>query len=824
MQGTSLLEAAASAPAGGPADLRRMAALQERLEAAERKRAARLEAVRLRAAGKLPRGAAAAAAAATAGASAGGAAAPAPPRMQLRRSLSIEEDFAAAGAAPAGPRTLVLQRVSSGAGHKGAGGQPAGRPASPRVSSPRKCTLVRRSTGGLSMLLRPQPAAAAAAAGAGGPAAAAGTAAADGGGDGAKPLSADARRARWVAHLQAAAVTTAGRAGSPRAAGAAAAAAAEQLRRAVSSRRVQRRWREFAAERKTTAALAAAFVACGVTALTAPEAAEGGGSSAADGDSSGSPAVAVPAATTPPRPAPERTQSSSAGGLPPRPPPLQPPASPPPPPPPAPAAPVFIGGVGAAPARLPRHESFDEFAARMQAPATLRAAAALFRRLEQRRAARFGGAAAAGGAQALLARLFPAAAASGRRIERYPPRVLLVAFMVRRHPEVVFNKVGDVEAHLSGAACSMLAALEALLAKVLEGAAGGSGGSGNGSGGFAFATPPPSPGAAAPASVLSSSPATAFSPLRASAAAWRDVLDGDSASGSGTANGASADGTAAAAATATAAAAATLGQLLAKFDDEWLEYLDQFVLWKGQDAAGLEAELVGCAMLLLRGGGQSPGLCDLARLETGLTDSLLRCALNSDARHYAPLSLSLTTTTSATTTTNHRVDSVAVKLERSMRRKLFGRDPSSEAVRANPDLRAMVSQVAHDHSLLAERVARLTGADGAARLAAALEAAREEVAAEVEAAGGDDGQWSDAASESGRCGQATHMKRDVVMVGKVAGVWGIGPRARASRSSIEAHARGVGSRHLLAPVRPVTGQPAQLFVGGASAEPCHALA
>jgi hypothetical protein len=37
--------------------------------------------------------------------------------------------------------------------------------------------------------------------------------------------------------------------------------------------------------------------------------------------------------------------------------------------------------------------------------------------------------------------------------------------------------------------------------------------------------------------------------------------------------------------------------------------------------------------------------------------------------------------------------SVAVKLERSMRRKLAGRDPASEAVRANSDLDAMVAQV-----------------------------------------------------------------------------------------------------------------------------------
>jgi hypothetical protein len=37
----------------------------------------------------------------------------------------------------------------------------------------------------------------------------------------------------------------------------------------------------------------------------------------------------------------------------------------------------------------------------------------------------------------------------------------------------------------------------------------------------------------------------------------------------------------------------TLGKLLVAFDDLWLEYLDQFVVWKGRDAASLEGELIG---------------------------------------------------------------------------------------------------------------------------------------------------------------------------------------------------------------------------------------
>lgn len=49
-------------------------------------------------------------------------------------------------------------------------------------------------------------------------------------------------------------------------------------------------------------------------------------------------------------------------------------------------------------------------------------------------------------------------------------------------------------------------------------------------------------------------------------------------------------------------------------------------------------------------------------------------------------------------------------------------------------VQAMVSQVRHDHSLLHERVLRLTGPEGVARLDAALQAVREEVEAEMDEA------------------------------------------------------------------------------------------
>lgn len=170
------------------------------------------------------------------------------------------------------------------------------------------------------------------------------------------------------------------------------AAAAELLRRQASSRRVQRLWRTFAAQRKTTRALAADFVACGVTALSSP--------AANDADD-----------VMPPASPPADSQNRPSV--------------------------VFVGGVASG-QLLPHHERFESFAEKLQAPRTLRAAAALLRRLEARLAAR---GASLEGAQMLLRQLFPAAAAGGKTVDRYPVRVALVAFMIRDHPEVVFNKV-----------------------------------------------------------------------------------------------------------------------------------------------------------------------------------------------------------------------------------------------------------------------------------------------------------------------------------------------------------------------------------------------
>jgi hypothetical protein len=67
---------------------------------------------------------------------------------------------------------------------------------------------------------------------------------------------------------------------------------------------------------------------------------------------------------------------------------------------------------------------------------------------------------------------------------------------------------------------------------------------------------------------------------------------------------------------------------------------------------------------------------------------------------------------------------------------------------------AMIAQVSHDHALLAERIARLTGAEGAARLEAALAHVRQQVAAELQAAeeAASEASWETASEAGVRCG------------------------------------------------------------------------
>ena len=73
----------------------------------------------------------------------------------------------------------------------------------------------------------------------------------------------------------------------------------------------------------------------------------------------------------------------------------------------------------------------------MATPLLLPSLQALLRRLEKRLSVR---GVTSDAAQSLLRQLSPSAPA-GRRLERYPVRVMLCAYMIKEHPEVVFNSV-----------------------------------------------------------------------------------------------------------------------------------------------------------------------------------------------------------------------------------------------------------------------------------------------------------------------------------------------------------------------------------------------
>eukprot|EP00878_Enallax_costatus_P021250 GHUV01022492.1.p1 GENE.GHUV01022492.1~~GHUV01022492.1.p1 ORF type:complete len:1095 (+),score=464.09 GHUV01022492.1:138-3422(+) len=415
------------------------------------------------------------------------------------------------------------------------------------------------------------------------------------------------------------------------------AASAAAFRAAHSSRRLQRTWRRFAAQRKTTAQLARTFAALGITNLDLTE----GNTDAASTDA----AAGVGGAR-------ERRRSSTPGM-------------------------VMIGGLS--PGKpSPHHMRFEDFAAKLQSPETLKAAQALLRRLEYRLSVR---GATNDGAQALLRQLNPSAPA-GRQLDRYPVRVMLCAYMIKEHPEVIFNTVGDVEARLSAAADQMVNAFEDLLSRLLQPTQlsyNGSNSSLVSNGHSGCSSPTPAGPARSCPSPLSKSMVT-YMRKRSSGggapqpAARQLFVVGEDTAANGTdrpaTNGSSRSPASSLLGASSPTPSSSLGQLLVAFDDSWLEYLDQFVVWKGRDAAALERELT----------------------------------------------------------------QMAVKLERSMRIKLGRRELGSPEVTGNPDLQAMVSQVSHDHHLLAERIARLTGVEGSARLQAALEQVRQGVLAELQAA------------------------------------------------------------------------------------------
>lgn len=180
-------------------------------------------------------------------------------------------------------------------------------------------------------------------------------------------------------------------------------------------------------------------------------------------------------------------------------------------------------------------DAFERFAAAMSAPATLRAGHALLRRFAAKREAAC--ARTAPGATTdvtpLLKRLATRSPTKPNGqppppLERYPLRVFMCAFMILKHPEVVFSKQGDRESSLVATAKDMVAAFEVVLHRLV--------------------TP------------------AASSISRQNSVGMSSEISGSTSSEEGRA----------------------VGELLSAWDAAWVPYLEQFVAWKCADAATLE--------------------------------------------------------------------------------------------------------------------------------------------------------------------------------------------------------------------------------------------
>ncbi|KAK9851688.1 hypothetical protein WJX84_009082 [Apatococcus fuscideae] len=347
------------------------------------------------------------------------------------------------------------------------------------------------------------------------------------------------------------------------------------LRRKVSSRKVQRYWRTFAQKRRTTRALAIQFVGTGVTSLQLP---------ASDEDDSEEALGGTEQATPRPQPGNAAPPAMAVMGV----------------------RTGLVDASGEVQSEAPK-DAFETFAEAMQAPATLRAAQALLRRLETRAAMRH--ATGLSDISGMLRRLFPKTARSGQPLERYPPRVFLCAFMILNHPRVVFNTRGEREEILAVAAKEMISVFEALLAMLLE------------PGSSSAAVTRPSSARATPES--SPQPSPASSPARPAHTLLQPAPVGHSRPPSGLTprnlqssfsfeRAPAAQGGAVPMGIGAAVAAADAGRgvaplsssdslsagglsfmaLLTRFDQTWVSYLEQFVAWKFADVASLQTSLV----------------------------------------------------------------------------------------------------------------------------------------------------------------------------------------------------------------------------------------
>ncbi|GAX81364.1 hypothetical protein CEUSTIGMA_g8795.t1 [Chlamydomonas eustigma] len=449
----------------------------------------------------------------------------------------------------------------------------------------------------------------------------------------------------------------------------------DAFRRRISCLRLQQCWRSFVRKHRTTHALAAAFVSSGITSVLLPET-----SASSTGREVGEPRLRHGSADYEVK---------------------------------SPAQPVAIIGMmkgaehGSGSSQDAASDAFELFATALRSSANVKAAQALLYRLEERLLAR---GMPVQNCSRQLHRLFPsnpaykpqrhdAVATSLRRYsssqsggtgsqrpERYPARVFLSAWMIVKYPGVVFHKRGSREDQLAEAAGLLVVTFERLLQRLVEPLSIVTGQSS-----VTSSLPVSSAGsvmastAAAAAAAAAGVPVLPPSPLTTDLRTFRNAVQqmrvvGLRSVGQGVGKGgrrslegnhnesvrSGSEWRVVQDQTFHGVPTGPVASLLLHFDQAWLQYLDQFVVWKTEDAAALEGELVG----------------------------------------------------------------MAAKLERSYRRKLVsppGGGGPNGAVRARAveDLQAMKEQVENDHNLLRERIAKLSGAAGLARLDSALTAARE---------------------------------------------------------------------------------------------------
>lgn len=269
------------------------------------------------------------------------------------------------------------------------------------------------------------------------------------------------------------------------------AARIESLRHAGSLRRIQASWRHFAGSKATTAARVKAFVETSVPgsfqpALKAPRSVEG---------------HATP--TTPEAMLSSSPQSPTIG--------------------------MFGSGSG-----MQWQRDFDDLSATMQSPKTIKAAKELLHRLEKM--ARVLHHNSNPDCSMLLRRLYPKTARSGKRIERYPARIFLCAYMLMWQPDMLLTGTSEWDGRLKSTASALVSAFETLIVKYL-------------------------PESTDSSALDESAPEASGSPVAPPDSSVRTVRNA-----------------------------------LKMFDESWVDFLEIFVTWKGEDAASIEKDLIAVAV------------------------------------------------------------------------------------------------------------------------------------------------------------------------------------------------------------------------------------